>query len=69
MTLHKVPGSLQMQAADCGATSLKMLLDDLGYHYTLDEICELSCIGRDGSSLRDLMNAGAKLGFTIEPVS
>lgn len=68
MTYHKVPGSLQMQAADCGATSLKMLLDDLGFYYTLEEIRDLSCIGRDGSSLRDLMNAGAKLGFTIEPV-
>ncbi len=68
MNYHSVKNTLQMQAADCGAASLKMLLDDLGYEYTLGELRELACVGRDGSSLRDLMNAGEKIGFKLEPV-
>ena len=68
MSYHKVPGTLQMQAADCGAASLKMLLDDLNFKYTLEEIRNEVCVGRDGASLRDIMNAGAKFGFTLDPV-
>ena len=54
MSYHKVPGTLQMQAADCGAASLKMLLDDLKFQYTLEEIRNAVCVGRDGASLRDI---------------
>jgi len=68
MNYHKVPSTLQMEAADCGAASLKMLLDDLNYEYTLEELRNIICVGRDGSSLRDIINGGLKIGFEIEPV-
>ena len=68
MNYHKVPSTLQMEAADCGAASLKMLLDDLNYEYTLEELRNIICVGRDGSSLRDIINGGLKIGFELEPV-
>ena len=68
MNYHKVPRTLQMEAADCGAASLKMLLDDLNYEYTLEELRNIICVGRDGSSLRDIINGGLKIGFKIEPI-
>jgi len=60
-----VPTTLQMQAADCGAASLKMLLDSKSIHYTLEEIRLATGIGRDGSTIGDIRRAADSLGFPL----
>ena len=54
-----------MQAADCGAASLKMLLDSKSIHYTLEEIRLATGIGRDGSTIGDIRRAADSLGFPL----
>lgn len=63
---HKTSTTLQMQSADCGAASLKMLLDFNGFHFTLEELRNTIGCGRDGSSVGDIINAGSQLGFKLE---
>lgn len=61
-----VPSTLQMQAADCGAASLKMLLDYYGSFYTLEELRCLIGVGMDGSTIGDIRQAAEKLGLPLE---
>lgn len=61
-----VPTTLQMQSADCGAASLKMLLDSFGQKHTLDEVRRAIGIGRDGSTIGDIRRAGSSLGIELE---
>ena len=63
--INKTLTTLQMQAADCGAASLKMLLDYYDFHFTLDEVREIIGVGRDGSSVGDIVKAAEKLGFIL----
>ena len=60
-----VPTTLQMQAADCGAASLKMLLDSNSIYYTLEEIRLVIGIGRDGSTIGDIRRAAESLEFPL----
>lgn len=62
----KVPTTLQMQSADCGAASLKMLMDFFSIEYSLEEIRTSIGIGRDGSTLGDIRRAAEGLGFKLE---
>lgn len=68
MKYKAVKTTLQMQAADCGAASLKMLLDSYGHHYTLEHVRQTIGVGRDGSSVRDIMNGAERFGFLLEPI-
>jgi len=61
-----VPTTLQMQAADCGAASLKMVLDFYEIRYSLEEIRTSIGIGRDGSTIGDIRRAAASLNFPME---
>ena len=61
-----VPTTLQMQAADCGAASLKMILDFHKIRYSLEEIRNAIGIGRDGSTIGDIRRAAASLNFPME---
>lgn len=61
-----VPSTLQMQAADCGAASLKMLLDYYDSFFTLEELRCLIGVGTDGSTIGDIRQAAEKLGLPLE---
>ncbi|WP_255000769.1 cysteine peptidase family C39 domain-containing protein [Cyanobium sp. Alchichica 3B3-8F6] len=61
-----VPTTLQMQSADCGAASLKMILDSYGQKHTLEEVRTSIGIGRDGSTIGDIKRAGSLLGIELE---
>ena len=61
-----VPSTMQMQAADCGAASLKMILDYYGSFYTLEEVRELIGVGTDGSTIGDIRRAASTLGLLME---
>lgn len=59
------PTTLQMQAADCGAASVKMCLDSLGCIFTLDEVRDLISVGRDGSSVGDIVKGVQSFGVEV----
>jgi len=61
-----VPTTLQMEAADCGAASLKMLLDYHDSFYTLEEVRSLIGTGNDGSTIGDIREGAKKLGLILE---
>jgi ABC-type bacteriocin/lantibiotic exporter with double-glycine peptidase domain len=55
-----------MEAADCGAASLKMLLDYHDSFYTLEEVRSLIGTGNDGSTIGDIREGAKKLGLILE---
>jgi len=61
-----VPSTMQMQAADCGAASLKMILDFYECFYTLEEVRSLIGVGNDGSTIGDIRQAAAKVGLNMD---
>ena len=61
-----VPTTMQMQAADCGAASLKMILDYFDCYHTQEEIRTIVGVGNDGSTIGDIRRAATKLGLSLE---
>jgi ATP-binding cassette, subfamily C, bacterial len=61
----RVPTTIQMEAAGCGAASLKMLLDHYDCKYSLEEISKAIDIGRDGSTIGDIRRAAEKFGLRL----
>ena len=61
-----VPTTMQMQAADCGAASLKMILDYFECYHTLEEIRTIVGVGNDGSTIGDIRKAAEKLGLALD---
>ena len=59
------PTTLQMQAADCGAASTKMCLDTLGCTFSLDEVRDIIGVGRDGSSVGDIVKGLQKYEIEV----
>ncbi len=57
---------MQMQAADCGAASLKMILDYFDCYHTLEEIRSIVGVGNDGSTIGDIRKAAATLGLSLD---
>ncbi|WP_432767577.1 MAG: NHLP family bacteriocin export ABC transporter peptidase/permease/ATPase subunit [Sphingopyxis sp.] len=57
------PTVLQLEAAECGAASLAMILATYGLHMGLDELRALCGVSRDGSKASSLLRAARALGM------
>ena len=60
---HKVPTILQIEAIECGAASLGMVLASFGKWVPLTELRTTCQISRDGTSLAQVMIAGEGYGL------
>ena len=56
-----------MEAAECGAASLKIMLEYFGTKISINTSKKAIGIGRDGSSARDIMKAAQQFGLTFKP--
>lgn len=57
------PSFIQLDAMDCGPTSLKMIAQFYGKHYSLQHLREKCHISRDGVSLLGISDAAESIGF------
>lgn len=62
----RVPQVLQIEATECGAASLVMLLARYGRWITLDEARQASGVSRDGSKASNILAAARTLGMTAK---
>lgn len=63
---RKVPSILQMEAAECGAACLAMVLAAFGRWETLDQVRDSCGVSRDGTSAADILAAARARGLTAQ---
>ena len=61
--MRKVPAYLQMEATECGAVSLGMVMASWGLHVAPEELRDLCGVSRDGSDAVSLLSAARRYGF------
>lgn len=63
MAFDNFPFYKQHDAADCGATCLRMIARHYGRHYSLEYLREQSYLDREGASLMGISDAAEKIGL------
>ena len=65
----KVPQIMQMEAVECGAASLAMILAYYGRWVPLDKLREDCGVGRDGTSIEGVLAAAREYGLEAKSLS
>lgn len=63
----RLPSFIQVESAECGAASLKILLEYYGSLITINTSKNTIGIGRDGSTGREICSAAGFFGLTLLP--
>ncbi|GCE31086.1 NHLP family bacteriocin export ABC transporter peptidase/permease/ATPase [Dictyobacter alpinus] len=66
---YRVPSLQQMEAVECGAACLAMILSYYGRRTTVTEMREFCGVGRDGLNALALMKSARALGMEVKAIS